>query len=58
MQFKAGYISDSIAKVITDFKNKLDKTKTEERNKLLQINGKTSMPHIEHLNKQVVELFD
>lgn len=25
---------------------------------LYQIEGKTSMPHIEHLNKQVVELFD
>ena len=25
---------------------------------LYQIDGKTSMPHIEQLNKQVVELFD
>jgi ATP-dependent DNA helicase RecQ len=39
MQFKAGYIADSIAKVITDFKAKLDKNVIEEQNKLLQING-------------------
>lgn len=25
---------------------------------LYQIEGKTSMPHIKHLNKQVMELFD
>jgi ATP-dependent DNA helicase RecQ len=39
MQFKAGYIADSIAKVITDFKAKLDKNVIVEQNKLLQING-------------------
>ena len=39
MQFKAGYIADSIARVITDFKTTLDKNNLAERTKLLQING-------------------
>jgi ATP-dependent DNA helicase RecQ len=39
MQFKAGYIADSIAKVITEFKNKLNKSIVAEQTKLLQING-------------------
>ena len=39
MQFKAGYIADSIAKVITEKKAKLDSNKIAEQNQLLQING-------------------
>ncbi len=39
MQFKAGYIVDSIAKVIDDFKAKLDKRKPAEHRQLNQING-------------------
>lgn len=39
MQFKAGYISDSIAKVITDFKGSLNKRTPAEQTKLDQING-------------------
>jgi len=39
MQFKAGYIADSIAKVITEFKAKLDKNNVVEQTKLLQIKG-------------------
>ncbi len=31
MQFKAGYIADSIAKIITDYKAKPDKNKTDEQ---------------------------
>lgn len=39
MQFKAGYIVDSIAKVITDFKAKLDKNIPDDQIQLDQING-------------------
>ncbi len=39
MQFKAGYIVDSIAKVVTDFKAKLDRHKPADQNQLDQING-------------------
>ena len=39
MQFKAGYIVDSVAKVITDFKSNLDKKKPEDQAQLNQING-------------------
>jgi ATP-dependent DNA helicase RecQ len=39
MQFKAGYIADSIAEVITDTKATLTKNNVAEQNKLLQING-------------------
>jgi ATP-dependent DNA helicase RecQ len=39
MQFKAGYIVDSIAKVITDFKANLDKIKQTDRTQIDQING-------------------
>jgi len=39
MQFKAGYIADSIARVITDFKATLDKHNSTDQNKLDQING-------------------
>ncbi len=39
MQFKAGYIADSIAKIITEYKSKLDDNNIAEKNKLLQING-------------------
>jgi len=39
MQFKAGYVADSIAKVITEFKAKLNKKKPSDQTKLDQING-------------------
>lgn len=39
MQFKTGYIVDGIAKVITDFKAKLDKQKPADQEQLDQING-------------------
>lgn len=39
MQFKAGYIVDAIAKVVTDFKSDLDKKIPDNLNKLNQING-------------------
>jgi ATP-dependent DNA helicase RecQ len=39
MQFKAGYIVDSIAKIITDFKQNLDAGKPAEQSKIDQING-------------------
>lgn len=39
MHFKAGYIADSIAKVITDFKAKLDKHKSADQTQLDQIKG-------------------
>lgn len=39
MQFKAGYIVDSIAKVVTDFKAKLDRHKPTDQKQLDQING-------------------
>jgi ATP-dependent DNA helicase RecQ len=39
MQFKAGYIVDSIAKVITDFKSSMDKHKPNEHLQLDQITG-------------------
>lgn len=39
MQFKAGYIVDSVAKVVTDFKAKLDKHNQSERTQLDQLNG-------------------
>jgi len=39
MQFKAGYIADSIAKVINDFKTKLNKNQPDDLVKLDQING-------------------
>jgi ATP-dependent DNA helicase RecQ len=39
MQFKAGYIVDSIAKVVTDFKATLDKHTPADQTKLDQING-------------------
>ena len=39
MQFKAGYIVDTIAKVITDFKRGLDKRTPDNQTKLDQING-------------------
>ncbi len=39
MQFKAGYIVDSIAKVVTDFKATLDKHKPTDQTHLNQING-------------------
>ena len=39
IQFKAGYIIDSIAKVITDFKLGLDRNKPNDQTKLDQING-------------------
>jgi len=39
MQFKAGYIADSIAKVITEFKAKLNKKNLSDQTKLDQING-------------------
>ena len=39
MQFKAGYIVDSIAKVVTDFKANLNKRKPADQTKLDQING-------------------
>jgi len=39
MQYKAGYIVDTIAKVVTDFKVKLDKHKPADQNQLDQING-------------------
>jgi len=38
-QFKAGYIVDSVAKVITDFKGSIDKRKPADQIKLDQING-------------------
>lgn len=39
MQFKAGYIVDAIAKVVTDFKATLDKRIPADQAKLDQING-------------------
>jgi RecQ family ATP-dependent DNA helicase len=39
MQFKAGYIIDTIAKVVTDFKATLDKHKPADQSQLDQING-------------------
>src|SRR6188768_1988555 len=39
MQFKAGYIVDSIAKVVTDFKATLDKHKPADQAQLDQIKG-------------------
>jgi len=39
MQFKAGYIVDTIAKVVTDFKATLDNHKPDDQKQLNQING-------------------
>ena len=39
MQYKAGYIIDAIAKVVTDFKADLDRKIPDDLNKLNQING-------------------
>lgn len=39
MQFKAGYIVDSIAKVVSDHKAKLDRHKPSDQTQLDQING-------------------
>lgn len=39
MQFKAGYIVDAIAKVVSDFKATLDKHKPADQTQLDQING-------------------
>lgn len=39
MQYKAGYIIDTIAKVVTDFKADLDRKIPDDLNKLNQING-------------------
>ena len=39
MQFKAGYIVDTIAKVVTDFKATLDKHIPADQTQLDQING-------------------
>lgn len=39
MQFKAGYIIDAIAKVVTDFNATLDKHKPADQSQLDQING-------------------
>jgi len=39
MQFKAGYIADAIAKVVTDFKSNLDRKIPDDLNKLNQISG-------------------
>ena len=39
MQFKAGYIIDSVARVITDFKAKLDKKKPTDQTQIDEING-------------------
>lgn len=39
MQFKAGYIIDAIAKVLTDFKASLNKHTPADHKKLDQING-------------------
>lgn len=39
MQFKVGYIVDSIAKVVTDFRARLDKHKPADQNQLDQISG-------------------
>src|SRR5215211_1316974 len=39
MQFKAGYILDTVAKVITDFKATLDKRQPTDQNQLDEING-------------------
>lgn len=39
MQFKAAYIVDSIAKVVTDFREKLDKQIVADQTQLDQING-------------------
>lgn len=39
MQFKAGYIVDAIAKVVTDFKATLDKHKPADQAQLDEING-------------------
>lgn len=39
MQFKAGYIVDTIAKVVTDFKATLDNHKPDDQKQLDQING-------------------
>jgi len=39
MQFKAGYIIDAIAKVVTDFKMALDRHKPTDQTQLDQING-------------------
>jgi ATP-dependent DNA helicase RecQ len=39
MQFKAGYIVDTIAKVVTDFKANLNKRTPADQTKLDQING-------------------
>ena len=39
LQFKTGYISDSIVKVLTDFKATLDTKKPIDQSKLDQING-------------------
>lgn len=39
MQFKAGYIVDTIAKVVTDFKATLDNHKLDDQKQLDQING-------------------
>ena len=39
MQFKAGYIVDSIATIITDYKSQLNSKDKKEEEKLLQIDG-------------------
>ena len=39
MQYKAGYIVDSIGQIINDFKNRLNKRIPVEQKKLDQING-------------------
>lgn len=50
MQFKAGYIVDSIAKVVTDFKSKLDKHTPADQKQLDQFNGL-----LQHVNSFDVE---
>ena len=39
MQFKAGYIVDTIAKVVTDFRANMDMHETNGKKQLDQING-------------------
>jgi hypothetical protein len=43
MQFKAGYIVDTIAKVVTDFKATLDNHKLDDQKQLDQIKWFTSI---------------
>jgi hypothetical protein len=48
MQFKAGYIVDSIAKVVTDFKSKLDKHTPADQKQHDQFNG--LLQHVSSFN--------